>query len=763
MGPYRESRMNTRRATRGYSFSFALTLALIVGLVGAIPVGADQFVHPFYVAVDNGGNIYVTEPERDRVQKFDFSGGFVTQWGTFGSGDGQFNGPRGIAVDSAYNVYVADNQNSRIQKFTNTGVFVTKWTVPGTPGAPVQRPIAVAVDTSGRVYVTGSSPPRVQVFNGAGAPLLSWGGGQTGIGDGQFSPTLEPRGIAVDAAGFVYVSDTGNHRVQKFAPTGAFVGWVGRCSGGPYCDNPNQRSGGFQCTAVTCSAAGSGSGDGQFLLPEGVTVDAAGNLYVVDSSNHRIQVFYATGEFKTKWGMLGVAVGQLRSPTGAASAGAGNIIVADTGNNRIQMFDAGGTVTRVWGPDVRVTSSRGETPGNVNPITVGPSSSTQSTITVESVNWFGGPVNLTVLCCQDWATSVGPAPSGVTVTLSSNSVTVPANGSATAILEVAATSVPAAGKYIATVNASNPGLGISRDVYVVFTVNSAQGANFFLDHNAPGTGLVPDLSPPKTAAFKLYVVSDKFAGPVALRASCCFDVITQRTLPVPGVAFALSPDRVYFTGIGMPPGGYELQTPTLTISTSGAPFFGKLLVPVTATSPALGITRTTNVEFIELPKSEPAPSCRPGTEVIPLGPIVQTLVTGKERDPTKSKFLIGVKIPGTSGAFLWTIEEDSSLTADEATIVLDNSQLRSRIKEITTVGCSSAGKKILVGRTVFAGLTDSMKITKADSTIILRELVCTFQFIGCWSSSFRDVAVFAEPAFWRVFGGKKNTFLWLAD
>jgi sugar lactone lactonase YvrE len=743
--------MEMRRGVRGCSRSVAPMLAVLLGLASALPAGAAPFVHPFYVAVDSAGNIYVTEPERHRVQKFDATGAFVTQWGTRGSGNGQFDSPEGIAVDTTGNVYVADYRNSRIQKFTTAGVFVAKWTVPGVQPTPLQRPIAVAVDGSGSVYVTASAARRVQVFSGAGAPLRSWGPVLTGVADGRFSQFQAPAGIAVDPAGFVYVADTGNHRVQKFDANGTFVGWAGRCSSGTNCDVSNQRSKGFQCSAATCSAPSSGSGDGQFLLPSGLTVDPTGNLYVADTSNHRIQVFDAGG-FKTKWGTNGVAPGQVRSPIGAAADGAGNVIVADTGNDRIQRFGPGGTATQVWGPDVRVASSRGESPGNVNPIIVGPSSSTQSYITVESVNQFGGPVNLKVLCCQNWETSVGPAPSGVTVTLSTNSITVPANGSATAILEVAATSAPASGKYIATVNASNAGLGISRDVSVVFTVTPPAGADLTVSASPGQSPGIPDLSPPQTATSTITVQPiSQFSGPVVLSASCCFDVILQRTVSVPGVTFSLSPDRMLLTGNGS-------QTSTLTLTSSGAPFFGKLLVPVTATSEiAPSIKKSTNVGFTVLPKAEPAPSCHPGPEVLTIGHLVQNLITRKEANPPASTTIIAIVAKTTNDLWKWTIEDDSSLTADEATIVLDNAV--GWEKEITTAGCPSAGMTIRAK----GGKQLEMKIMKPDSTIILRKPVCTFAFLWCWSTSWRDVAIFAEPAFWRMFGGKKSTLRWVRD
>ncbi|MEK7353203.1 MAG: hypothetical protein AABZ77_01690, partial [Chloroflexota bacterium] len=82
----------------------------------------------------------------------------------------------------------------------------------------------------------------------------------------------------------------------------------------------------------------SGSGNGQFNSPLGVAVDSAGNVYVADSGNHRIQKFTSSGQFITKWGASGSLDGQFNSPNGVAVDSAGNVYVADTFNNRIQKF-----------------------------------------------------------------------------------------------------------------------------------------------------------------------------------------------------------------------------------------------------------------------------------------------------------------------------------------------------------------------------------------------------------------------------------------
>ena len=70
--------------------------------------------------------------QNNQIQKFTPDGTFLTQWGSFGTGDGQFKQPWGVAVDSAGNVYVTDYWNHRVQKFTSSGAFLTQWGSAGT-------------------------------------------------------------------------------------------------------------------------------------------------------------------------------------------------------------------------------------------------------------------------------------------------------------------------------------------------------------------------------------------------------------------------------------------------------------------------------------------------------------------------------------------------------------------------------------------------------------------------------------------------------
>jgi hypothetical protein len=147
---------------------------------------------------------------------------------------------------------------------------------------------------------------------GAQAPDYLYQWGTYGAGDGQFST---PIGVTV------YVSDRGNHRIQKFTSDGTFLTKWGT----------------------------QGSGDGQFNLPFGVAVDASGNVYVAEYGNNRIQRFTGDGTYLTQWGSLGTGDGQLSGPIGVAVDANGNVYVAEYLNRRIQKFTSDGTYLTRWG------------------------------------------------------------------------------------------------------------------------------------------------------------------------------------------------------------------------------------------------------------------------------------------------------------------------------------------------------------------------------------------------------------------------------
>ena len=186
-----------------------------------------------------------------------------------------------------------------------------------------QDPRGVAVDAAGNIYVADTGNHRVQVFDAGGRYLRGWG--QYGSGPGEFN---EPWGIAVDGLGNVYVADTWNYRVQKFDKSGKFLTMWGE-------------SGDSQGDALALPGA--------FYGPRAVAMASDGSVLVMDTGNERIQRFTAEGKWLAGYGGFGAGAGQFWEPVGLAVDGSGNVYVADTWNRRIQAFDSGMRYVREWG------------------------------------------------------------------------------------------------------------------------------------------------------------------------------------------------------------------------------------------------------------------------------------------------------------------------------------------------------------------------------------------------------------------------------
>jgi predicted membrane-bound mannosyltransferase/DNA-binding beta-propeller fold protein YncE len=187
-------------------------------------------------------------------------------FGTEGSAAGQLNTPRALAVAPDGTIYVADSQNHRIQRFTADGELLNEW---------------------------------------GGFTDLSQGGGE----DGKF---YEPWGVAVGPDGSVYVSDTWNHRIQKFTADGKFI--------------------------TKWGYFGTDESPDAFWGPRGIAVDSEGRVYVADTGNKRISVFTSDGQPITSFGGSGYEVGKFDEPVGVAVDANGLVYVTDTWNQRIQVF-----------------------------------------------------------------------------------------------------------------------------------------------------------------------------------------------------------------------------------------------------------------------------------------------------------------------------------------------------------------------------------------------------------------------------------------
>jgi len=192
----------------------------------------------------------------------------------------------------------------------------TQEPVPALPGPPPTAPALTSAPTSVPVWTATLSAMSTPNPASGAAPASAW---KVLAGHppapGQFG---EPVAVAVDAQGNVYVADWRNQRIQKLSATGQpLAQWGGRPS--PF----------------------AGSNPGQFQDPMGVAVDMQGNVYVADTSNHRIQKLSLAGQPLAQWGSRGSAPGQFNYPKGVTVDAQGSVYVADSGNNRVQVLPLG--------------------------------------------------------------------------------------------------------------------------------------------------------------------------------------------------------------------------------------------------------------------------------------------------------------------------------------------------------------------------------------------------------------------------------------
>ena len=208
-------------------------------------------------------------------------------------------------------------------------------------GAIAQEPAVTPGDVSDAAPLPAASP--------ALTPALAEYVGEVAIGR---DPLSVPAGVAVDAAGVLYVVDAGKNVVQVFAPDGAPVATWGE----------------------------SGTGPGQFAFSKGhsrwgdLALGPDGNLYVLDALNSRVQVVAPDGAYLREWCGAGSAPGQFTDPKGIAIDRAGLIYVADGGNRRVQVFDDAGQVLAAW-EDPQVGGESFHDPTDVAIDATGPSGS----------------------------------------------------------------------------------------------------------------------------------------------------------------------------------------------------------------------------------------------------------------------------------------------------------------------------------------------------------------------------------------------------
>jgi RHS repeat-associated protein len=273
------------------------------------------------------------------------------------SGDGgpaaeaQLNCPYGVAVDAAGNIFIADSSNHCIRKVDASGIITTvagtgTWGYSGDGGpaaeAQLYYPQGVAVDAAGSIFIADGNH-CIRKVDASGIITTVAGTGTWGYsGDG--GPAAEaqlgwPRGVAMDTAGSIFIADSGNDRIRKVDASGIITTVAGTGTWG-------------------YSGDGDPATEAQLKSPRGVAMDTAGNIFIADSSNQCIRKVDASGIITT---VAGTGTGSYRGdggpateawlyyPHGVAVDAAGNIFIADKWNQRIRKVDASGIITTVAG------------------------------------------------------------------------------------------------------------------------------------------------------------------------------------------------------------------------------------------------------------------------------------------------------------------------------------------------------------------------------------------------------------------------------
>jgi cysteine-rich repeat protein len=376
-----------------------------------------QLANPRGVAVDGLGTVFVADTDNNRIRRIGTDGTIATIVGDgnanyFGDGGdaslAEVWGPWGVAIDPIGRLVVADTFDQRVRRieldnriFTIAGDGTANYFGDGGPAtaAELQFPVGLAFDAQGRLYIADVVNERIRRIEIDGTIATIAGTGDTGFsGDGGAATAAvlaNPFGVAIDAQGRIAIADTSNQRVRRVdaagtistvAGTGAFgFGGDGNAAtsaalAGPFgvavdttgriyiADTFNARIRRIELDGTITTIAGTGqygfSGDGgpatraQLAKPDGVAVDASGQVYIADTYNHRIRKVALDGTITTIAGDGNNAYGgdggpatsaSLQNPNGVAIDGSGQVFIADTYNYRIRKIALDGTITTVAG------------------------------------------------------------------------------------------------------------------------------------------------------------------------------------------------------------------------------------------------------------------------------------------------------------------------------------------------------------------------------------------------------------------------------
>ena len=327
---------------------------------------------PYGLALDVFGNVVVAEshPRNHLVRRIDFRGNVTTLAGITGqrggfagggtAGEARFYYPRDVAVDVAGNIYVADHFNHRVRKISATGAIAT---IAGTgdPGysgdggpavdAQLSYPRGVLVDSAASVYISDSGNDRVRKVDTSGIIETIAGTPEADdLGNGGAASEARlsgPRGLALDASGGLFIVESGNDTVRRVSPSGTIMPVAG--TGEQF----DARNGGPASMA-------------QFGYPRDIAYDTNGNVYVLDSNQVRkidpngiISAVAGTGEYGYSGDGGPAIAAELQNPSVLELDADGNLYIAGWFNHRIRKIDVTGTITTIAGTGERGFSGDG--------------------------------------------------------------------------------------------------------------------------------------------------------------------------------------------------------------------------------------------------------------------------------------------------------------------------------------------------------------------------------------------------------------------
>jgi uncharacterized protein (TIGR03437 family) len=312
----------------------------------AVAATTSEIDNPFGIVLDSKGNLYIGDQDNFRVRQV--TGGTISTVAGDGTpgylGDAaaaasaELGHVSGLALDSSGNLYIADPDNYVIRKVSGTTITTFAGSnalgAGGTgdhglaTSAQLSKPTGLALDAAGNLYIADTGNSRIRMVAASNSYITTLSTGSAVLSS--------PKGVAVDAAGRVYIADTDNCRILKVTPSGSITittTVAGSDSG-------------------ACGYSGDGGPAASALLdhPSGVALDAAGNLYIADTFNQRIRrVSAATGTITTLAGNRfsgytgdggSSASAELSFPLAVLVDPHGNIYVSDTQNSVIRLMTA---------------------------------------------------------------------------------------------------------------------------------------------------------------------------------------------------------------------------------------------------------------------------------------------------------------------------------------------------------------------------------------------------------------------------------------